>query len=173
MHTHTHTSTAPWTVQLSRCCWSLTVAGEGYTCIWRYTSCFTQTARPSLNVANGATERWEPGCGFRLSADSHHFSRKVNLLQHFIKQPLTLCWPVSSPSSRPKCHILWCSSYLFHHRVGLSLMSDCVLGHVCYCGIYCSANLIHCAMMHKGHNIQYFPSQTAITESLKWMLNAF
>lgn len=32
-------------------------------------------------------------------------------------------------------------------------MSACALGLVCYCGIYCSANLIHCAMMHKGHNI--------------------
>lgn len=32
-------------------------------------------------------------------------------------------------------------------------MSDCVLGLVCYRGIYYSANLIPCAVMHKGHNI--------------------
>lgn len=46
-----------------------------------------------------------------------------------------------------------CSSSSVHHRLGLGFMSDCVLRLVYYSGIYCSANLIHCAMMHKGHNI--------------------
>lgn len=46
-----------------------------------------------------------------------------------------------------------CSSPSAHHRLGLGFMSDCVLRLVCSSGIYCSANLIHCAMMHKGHNI--------------------
>lgn len=151
---HTQATTPPWTVELSRYCRSLTVIGEGYTCIWWHARCFLMYSKASLECC----KRWNRVLAARLQRQSVCWLSLWSLQQRWIccSTSSNNHWHYAGPS-QVQDHILndiFCDCLsLFDHRVGLSLMFDCMLGLVCYCGIYCSANLIHCAMMHKGHNI--------------------
>lgn len=59
---HTHASTPPWTVQLSRYCWSLTVIREGSTRIWWHAKLFLMYSEPFLQCC----KRWKRVLAARL-----------------------------------------------------------------------------------------------------------
>lgn len=94
---------------------------------------------------------------------------KVNLLQHFIKHPLTLRWSVSSPRSRPKRHILWLLE-LFISSQGWIRFNVWLCVFALFVTVVFTALLISFTVRWCTKVTKYFPSQTTITESLKWML---